>query len=116
VCASFYTQFNPLNGAKEYVKHISNEGVRQRGIEKVVRTRQYGYSDCSWWSYALKCRFLAEGYRLPEKSEYELNVWMPFVLDAPGIEKPDNNRWLPQLECFPSPVWAGGSGEEGARK
>jgi hypothetical protein len=59
---------------------------------------------------------LAEGYRLPEKSEYELNVWMPFVLDAPGIEKPDNNRWLPQLECFPSPVWAGGSGEEGARK
>lgn len=116
VCASFYTQFNPLNGAKEYIKHISNEGVRQRGIEKVVRTRQYGYSDCSCWSYALKCRFLADGYRLPEKAEYELNVWMPFVLDAPGIEKPDNNRWLPQLECFPSPVWAGGSGEEGARK
>lgn len=111
--ASLFTPFNPLNGPKQYLKQIRDEGIRQCSIEKVARTRQYGYSGCSWWLYGLKHRFLADGYNIPEKGTYELQISMPFALEAPGIEKPEEEQWLPDFNRFPKPVWVGDSRMEG---
>lgn len=116
-CVSPVTQLNPMNGVIQFLRQIRAEGVRQRNIGKVMSTRQYRHHDgSSWWLYALRQRLLADGCILPENAGYELKIDWPFMFDAPGMEKLDEDSWIPDFANFPKPVLVGDLGEEGARR